>query len=99
LRREENRRPPVAAVLALFAIAGAGCGDREIDRAKAEAFALGAIRPAPRTVSCPKGVKVEKGKTFECHVTTTDGTPATITMHIADDDGKVTVGAGDLKRP
>ncbi len=92
-----NRGLVVAAVLALFAIAG--CGDREIDGAKAEAFAVGAIRPAPRSVSCPRGVKVEKGKTFECHVTTTDGTPATITLHITGDDGKVAVGAGDLKRP
>ncbi len=70
-----------------------------MDSAKAEAFARNAIRPAPSAVECPNGVKVEKGKTFDCDVTAADGTPATITLHIADDDGKVAVGAGDLKQP
>ena len=38
------------------------------------------------------------GKTFECDVTTTGGARATITVHIADDEGNVRVGAGDLRR-
>lgn len=61
-------------------------------------FARDAIRPAPRRVKCPEGVKVEKGKTFECDLTAADGTPATITLHITDDDGNVRVEPADLKR-
>jgi hypothetical protein len=90
----------LAIVLTLAAaLAAPGCGDRTIDAGKAEAFASTAIRPAPRAVDCPEGVKVEKGKTFDCDVTNTDGTRAKITLHIADDDGHVRTGAGDLKQP
>jgi hypothetical protein len=96
LRRPENRRPLLAALLALFAIAGCG-GDRNVDSAKAEAFARSAITPAPRRIDCPVGVKVEKGKSFDCHVIGTDGTRSMITLHISDDEGNVTVGAGDLR--
>jgi hypothetical protein len=88
----------MAVVLALLATTAGGCGDREIDSAKAEVFARDAIRPAPRSVKCPDGVKVEKGKSFDCDVTATDGTPATITLHITDDKGHVRVERQDLKR-
>ena len=83
--------------LALAAVIGSGCGSREIEPDKAEAFIRGAVRPAPRAVHCPDGVKVEKGKTLRCDVTTTDGGRATITLHMTDDDGKVAVRPGDLK--
>ena len=58
----------------------------------------GAVQPTPRAVSCPDGVEVERGKTFRCDVTTTDGARATITVHITDDEGNVRVGRGDLER-
>jgi hypothetical protein len=86
----------IGLVLALFAVSG--CGDRNVDSAKAEAFARKAIKPAPRRVDCPVGVKVEKGKSFDCYVVGTDGARSMITLHIADDDGNVRVGPGDLKR-
>jgi hypothetical protein len=77
----------------------AGCGNREVDPARAETFARGAIQPTPRAVHCPKGVKVEKGKAFDCDVTATDGTRAKITLHVTDDAGHVRVDSRDLKRP
>ena len=67
-----------------------------MDPERAAAFATRAIRPTPRAVECPKGVKVEKGKKFDCDVIASDGAPATITLHITDDDGHVFVGEADL---
>jgi hypothetical protein len=86
-------------LVAAATAATTGCGGRNVDPARAETFARGAIQPVPRAVHCPKGVKVEKGKAFDCDVTAADGTRAKITLHVTDDAGHVRVEPGDLKRP
>lgn len=76
-----------------------GCGGTEIDAGKTEALIRQSVAgPAPREVECPEGVEAKEGETFECRLTYERGVPpATVTVHILDDDGRVRVGPGDFR--
>jgi Domain of unknown function (DUF4333) len=87
------------ALLAVVPLALTACGTTEIDAGKTETFIKENVTgPAPRSVECPEGVEAEKGETFECKLTYEHGvTPAAVTVHIEDDDGRVRFGPGDFK--
>ena len=85
--------------LALFAVpvlALAGCTTTEIDAGKAESFLRDNIDGA-RTVECPDGVEAKKGDTFECDVEYSDGRRAKVTVHIRNDEGRVSIGPDDVQ--
>lgn len=89
----------VAALLGVAALLAAGCGETVIDSAKTE----GAIKENLQksvgqkvsSVDCPSGVKVEKGKTFECTVELQGGKRETATLKILNSDADVELA--DLK--
>ena len=87
------------AVLALPALALTACGGTEIDAGKAESLIKDNIAgPAPKTVDCPDGIDAKKGETFRCDLTYEQGIPpASVTVHIEDDDGRIRVGPGDVR--
>ena len=83
---------PTAVVAALLA----GCTNTEIDSEKAESFVRDNV-PGAFTAECPDGVEANKGETFECRVDYADGRRATVTVRIRDDDGRVSIGPGDVR--
>jgi hypothetical protein len=89
------------AVLAASALALTACGGTQIDAGKAESLIEKNIAgPAPKRVDCPDGVDAKKGTTFKCKVVYPGGLPpATVTVHIEDDNGRIRVGPGDFNRP
>jgi hypothetical protein len=88
-------RAGLAAAVALAALPLAGCGDRVIDQKKAEKYVRngllsnGVAANRIKSVSCPSGVKVKKGKTFDCTATDTSGQSIRITLRMLDDKGTV----------
>jgi len=89
----------LAALAFVSAMALSGCGGTEIDASKTEAFIRENVAgPPPRSVDCPDGVEAKKGETFDCRLTYEHGVPpATLTVHVENDDGKVRFGPGDFK--
>ena len=85
----------ISAVAALAALI-AGCGSNEIDTGKAESYVRKALNPRPTTVKCPSGVSIQKGKTFTCQVGYGDGDKGSVTVHMVDSSGKVSLSSGDL---
>jgi hypothetical protein len=89
------RRFFVLLAVPVAALAMAGC-DKQIDTSKAERSIKAGIQSKTsgavviRAVACPKDVKVEKGKTFDCTVTATNGKTAPIHVVQTDDKGNVT---------
>ena len=53
-------------------------------------------KPA-RSASCPSGVEARKGKTLNCKAVDATGRRYVVTLHIANEEGRVTVGKGDIK--
>jgi len=89
-------RLPLASLAALLLVAGCG-GGRTIDHVKAEKFVSDHLEgPRPASVDCPKGVESKKGKTFGCTVIFQDGTSATVTVHVVNDGGRVSVSPADF---
>lgn len=87
-----SRRP--LAALAILAGFVAGCGDDSVDIAaiegtiKSELKAeLKAAGTSPSTVKCPDDVTYERGKTFKCDVTMTNGATGDVqvTLNTKDD--------------
>jgi hypothetical protein len=87
------------AILALtWLTALTGCGDTEVDSGKAERLVRDNLTgPPPESVECPDGVDAEPGATFECQVRLPDGRGATVTVHVEDDDGYISIGPGDVR--
>jgi hypothetical protein len=87
------------AISAVLAVSLAACGETKIDSGKAESLikkaAVNAGVPV-KTVSCPDNVKAKKGADFDCELTATDGSKATITVHQTDDNGNITTSAKDV---
>jgi hypothetical protein len=79
-------------------IAGCGVTNTEIDSAEAEEFVKQAFDKPPRSVECPDGVEAKEGGTFVCDAVDSAGKRYRVTLHMADDEGRVTVGAKDFKR-
>ncbi len=89
----------LATVALAFALSA--CGTTTIDQTKAEdlvkeATSAGTIKAESAT--CPGDVEAKKGETFDCKVTYTDDTTATVTVRIRSDDGDVTVTPDDIKQ-
>jgi Domain of unknown function (DUF4333) len=87
------------AVLVLAAFGAAGCGETVIDDAKTEAAIEENLQKSVgqkiASVSCPSGVEVEAGKTFECTVNQVGGKQETATLRIINSNADVEVT--DLK--
>jgi hypothetical protein len=93
------RRLAIGALL--IGLSGCSFGAGTIDHKKAEDLArkvAGAGGKAPlKSVSCPGGIKLKKGSTFDCSVVYANGAKATITLHQLDDNGRVETGVGDIR--
>jgi hypothetical protein len=86
------------ASVAALALTLSACGTTTIDSGKVEKLIRDSLAaPKPDRVKCPSDVKAEKGKTFTCTAEYAGRTPATVTVHIDDGDGRVHIGPGDLK--
>lgn len=85
-------------VLAVAALAGAGCGDKKLDTGKLEDRIKDGIQKQAgvqiRSVDCPDDVTVKKGDTFNCRATTTSGQTATVKVTQQDDEGNVNYQVG-----
>jgi hypothetical protein len=88
-------RSGAAAVLAAAVLIAAGCGETVIDDVKAEGAIQDSLEKSldekVTSVSCPSDEEVEKGKTFDCTVDFSNGTEATATLKILDDDANVKI--------
>jgi hypothetical protein len=84
-------------VIVVGIIALIGSSSKEIDHSKAEGLIRSKLQgPAPQSISCPSGVKVKSGNTFDCTVTYPAGQKATVTVHMLDDNGKIGISPGDF---
>ena len=76
------------------ATAIAGCA-KEIDNKDAEAFLTDSISKQTgstiKAVSCPDGISLKRGDTFDCSVTAADGTSGTVTVTQTNGDGGVSI--------
>ena len=74
-----------------------GCGETTIDEKKAQTFIRKTVSDqagiSVETVACPADVKAQKGDTFTCVVTATDGTKGDVKVLQRDDKGNVNVSA------
>ena len=52
--------------------------------------------PRPSSVECPAGVKARPSTTFDCSVSYFDGSTASVTVHVIDKKGDVTVSRSDI---
>jgi hypothetical protein len=89
-------------VALIATVALAGCSSQAvIDHKKAEALVRGLAKSnhAKLLVRCPSGVVARKGATFECAVTNATGSPATVTVHVLNASGSLTIGLEDLHLP
>jgi uncharacterized protein DUF4333 len=75
----------------------AGCGATEIDSGRAQDFVKRAFGAPTRSVRCPSGVEAKPGRALTCRVVAADGRHYDVVLHIADDNGRVKVGAGDVR--
>ena len=95
------RRLALALSLPLLAITLSACsvsigGSNKIDHKKAEKFLRDNIHPPVKSVSCPSGVKIKKGGTFDCTITLANGKSGTITLHMTNSSGHVEVSNSDF---
>lgn len=93
-RRHAARRPLAALAIALSAAAFlTACGDTVIDSTKTEeavqADLESSFHDKIRAVECPSDEKVEAEKTFDCTVDYADGTQATATLKIRNENADV----------
>lgn len=82
-------------------LAAAGCGEDQIDTAKAEDEIARAIASqtglAVESVECPDDVEAERGGTFECTATGANGGEAKVQVSQTDDEGNIRFQAPDLR--
>jgi hypothetical protein len=84
--------------LALAPTVLAACGSTEVDAGKAESLVRENLTgPPPSAIECPEGVEAKPGATLECKLDYADGSKATVTVHVEDDDGRIRVGPGDFR--
>jgi hypothetical protein len=104
VRRWRRRGAIAVALVPAFALAG--CGTSEIDASKADQLVRNSVAQGNGTVrlksvSCPSGVTVKKGGRFECKVSLTEVSTGavhsgTVTVHMTNSNGQVTVAASDF---
>jgi hypothetical protein len=95
--RRRNHLGITFAVMAAVAMAGCDVSTTEIDSKQAEDFVKGAFEKPPRSVKCPSGVEAKKGGTLTCKAVDSTGKRYDVILHMADDEGRVTVGKQDFK--
>jgi hypothetical protein len=79
------------------ALALAACGSTTIDSGKVEQLVRdSAAAPKPERVQCPAGVQARKGEVFRCRLFYARGKQATLTVHIENDNGRVSFAPSDL---
>lgn len=82
-------------VPAVVALTATGCGETVIDDAKTEAAIQQNLERSTgakiASVSCPSGVEVEKGTTFQCTVELKGGGGEVATLRILNEDADVAV--------
>jgi hypothetical protein len=88
----------IGIIAAAGLLGGCGLSTTEIDSGQAEDFVKGAFEKPPRSVSCPEGVEAKKGGTLVCDAVDSSGKRYRVTLHMADDEGRVTVGTKDFRR-
>jgi hypothetical protein len=79
-------------VIGVGAAALAGCGTKVIDQGKAQKFTKQVVvanGAAAKSVKCPSGVEVKKGKTFKCTAVLTSGQAFKLTFQMTDTKGTV----------
>ena len=94
-----TRHRLVLPVLAVGALALAGCGDKKLDTDKLEGKIKDGIENQVsgvkiKSVDCPSDVKVKKGDTFNCKATTASGQTANVKVTQQDDKGNVNYQVG-----
>src|SRR3954454_13244680 len=96
-----RRASPAAIAVTAAALFATGCSlsTTEIDAGQAEQYVKGLFPKPARSASCPSGVEAKKGKTLKCKAVDATGRRYVVTLHIANEDGRVTVGEGDIKPP
>jgi hypothetical protein len=76
-----------------LALVAAGCGSKTIDDGDLEQKLAELLAPQagedPKNVSvdCPDDQEVEKGRKFDCEITTTDGSKVRVVVTLTNDDG------------
>src|SRR3954453_3868137 len=95
--RRRNYLGITFAVMAAVAMAGCDVSTTEIDSKQAEDFVKGAFEKPPRSVKCRSGVEAKKGGTLTCKAVNSTGKRYDVTLHMVDDQGRVTVGTKDFK--
>lgn len=84
-------------LLSVLACSVAGCGGKQVDTPKGEAFIAKELRRSlgtePSSVACPKDIAAEKGASFDCKVTGADGTSGIVKVTQKDGDGNVAISA------
>ncbi len=103
LRGVRRARAGVVALALLPAFALAGCSTT-IDNGKAESLIRQSVSQAGnfkvKSVSCPSGVTAKAGGTFTCKLTVTSASggsehSGTVTIHMEDSKGHVSIGSSD----
>jgi uncharacterized protein DUF4333 len=97
VRRRNHVGITFAVMAAVVLLAGCDVSTTEIDSKQAEDFVKGAFEKPPRSVKCPSGVEAKTGGTFTCKAVDSTGKRYDVTLHMADDEGRVTVGKKDFK--
>ena len=74
------------------------CGTTTIDSGKVEQLVRDNVAsPKPTRVDCPDGVEAKEGEVFYCKLEFPGRKPATLTVHIDSDEGRVSFQPSDLK--
>ncbi len=89
-------------LVALATVFAAGCGETVLDDAKTEQTLEQDLRRGAglevTSVECPSGVEVEKGNTFECTVSLSDGKEQAIELEILNEDADVRPVDADFEK-
>ena len=79
----------------------AGCGGSTatatISSQKAETFLRRSLNEKPKSVTCPHGLAIKKGKSFSCKVLFSNGDIGTVTLHETNDTGHVVYNKHDVR--
>lgn len=86
----------LAVIALLLVVAIAGTSHTKISKSKSERFVSEILNPKPESVVCPDGITARANTTYECQVRYADGSRGTVTVHVRDGEGNVTIGPGDL---
>jgi hypothetical protein len=85
-----TRVAALVAVIALVALAAAGCGTKTLDQGDEVDLVnkqLASQDLKAKSVECPDDVEAKEGETFNCDVTLTNGNTGTYTIKVENVDG------------